>query len=536
MEGHCSGKFLRVSGIEYCTRRTCRIKTTIRSYVVAVVISCLYLAMPCSSDSPQQLELSYTLVEERDPASTIVARLLDEQSIVDVIGSMPVESVHFQFVSDLPAFFDLDTNTGLLTIMEPVDRDIQCPNEDKCQIHFSLTLEPVTPVTLVSVVIHIHDINDHAPQFTETHITKSLPESTLPGYAFVLPKVTDPDSPDFSVQSYELSTTTTEPFQLRATTKPDGSSDVRLVLSGDLDRETDAEYQLKVIAVDGGNPPMSGTLDITIIVTDTNDNNPTFDQGSYEVSIPENVMAGYFVAGVHASDVDTGLNSQIIYRFSTDTFGSLGGVFSINNSTGEITVIGNVDYEESAILYLTVEARDLGADPVPTEVVVIVHIEDVNDHSPEILVHTLGGPGVQEATVLEGAATGTFVARVVVSDDDSGDNGRYNCSLNEELFVLDPLGTDFLITTHGDLDRDKKDQYSLAITCRDFGRQPLTTITYIQVKLQDINDNSPQFSEGSYFWQITENNLPHAVLLQVRRHDVFNFLHIYLSYMLYYRI
>ena len=120
---------------------------------------------------------------------------------------------------------------------------------------------------------------------------------------------------------------------------------------------------------------------------------------------------------------------------------------------------------------------------------------------------------------MEGAATGTFVARVVVSDDDSGDNGRYNCSLHEELFVLDPLGTDFLITTRGDLDREKKDQYSLAITCRDFGRQPLTTIAYIQVKLQDINDNSPRFTEDSYLWHISENSHPRSIMLQVNATD-----------------
>ena len=143
-----------------------------------MVFLCVWLCevLPSGSESPRQLQLSYTLTEQQDPVSTVVTKLLEEKAIKDVVGD--VDGMHFQFISDIPRFFKLDTETGVLTVAEPVDRDVLCPNQPRCQIKFSLTLQPVTPVTLITVTINILDINDHSPQFEETHITKSIPEST----------------------------------------------------------------------------------------------------------------------------------------------------------------------------------------------------------------------------------------------------------------------------------------------------------------------------------------------------------------------
>ena len=50
-----------------------------------------------------------------------------------------------------------------------------------------------------------------------------------------------------------------------------------------LDREVEDTYQLTVIALDGGNPPRSGSMAVQVQVTDANDNSPTFTESSYEV-------------------------------------------------------------------------------------------------------------------------------------------------------------------------------------------------------------------------------------------------------------
>ena len=49
-----------------------------------------------------------------------------------------------------------------------------------------------------------------------------------------------------------------------------------LVLLEPLDREVQALHQLEIVAVDGGNPPRSGTALIDVVVVDVNDHAPQF--------------------------------------------------------------------------------------------------------------------------------------------------------------------------------------------------------------------------------------------------------------------
>ena len=62
-------------------------------------------------------------------------------------------------------------------------------------------------------------------------------------YSFVVPSAIDPDSREFGIQSYILEPET-EMFKLEITTKMDGSTDVKVVLQGQLDRENQEAYQV----------------------------------------------------------------------------------------------------------------------------------------------------------------------------------------------------------------------------------------------------------------------------------------------------
>lgn len=54
-----------------------------------------------------------------------------------------------------------------------------------------------------------------------------------------------------------------------------------------LDRETQMVVWFLVVAVDGGEPALSSTATVTVLVEDINDNEPVFQQQLYNVSIPE---------------------------------------------------------------------------------------------------------------------------------------------------------------------------------------------------------------------------------------------------------
>jgi hypothetical protein len=87
--------------------------------------------------------------------------------------------------------------------------------------------------------------------------------------------------------------------------------DVKLKLARELDRETRSQYDLTLIAWDGGQPPQSGSLAIVINVVDANDNSPIFTRPEYVVQLRESAPRGTAIVRVSATDLDTGLNGQV---------------------------------------------------------------------------------------------------------------------------------------------------------------------------------------------------------------------------------
>lgn len=57
--------------------------------------------------------------------------------------------------------------------------------------------------------------------------------------------------------------------------------------SGQFDYELVREHVLTIEAWDAGDPPLSDTCVVTVHVTDTNDNKPTFSQATYSASVRE---------------------------------------------------------------------------------------------------------------------------------------------------------------------------------------------------------------------------------------------------------
>jgi len=193
---------------------------------------------------------------------------------------------------------------------------------------------------------------------------------------------------------------------------------------------------------------------------------PIFERDRYEAEVMENSAAGTRLTTVHALDADVGANSVIVYHFSSTTLHSFPDTFHIDNATGAITVSGTVDYEAHPVYQLMVTASDCGApEALTADAIVVVRVGDSNDNAPLIRINTLRATDTDVATVPEDARPETFVAHVIVTDADSGDNGRFSC-------VLSPsnVGVQFLLrATHDDefqvvtseepLDRERVDRY-----------------------------------------------------------------------------
>ncbi len=489
-------------------------------YMVATVVGLLSLVAG-RVGKDDQIELHYQISEEL-PEGSFVGDVLQDSYMDNKHESGIVDQLKFRFLAPPKLSFEVDENNGIITTNGRIDRDVICANKRKCDVKLdvvALISEPMTFIEIIKVVVEILDVNDCWPYFPETEITHEILESAAVGSSFVIPTAIDPDSGPLSIQSYHLEPLTSK-FKLNVRKKVDGSTDVRLVLQEKLDHEEQDLYKVRVVAIDGGNPAKSGTLNLNIIVHDTNDNNPQFENSTYEVTIPENIALGSIIKRVRARDRDSGLYGQVLYSFSPRTETTYGHLFGIKNNTGDIFVKGIIDYETSHVYHLVVTAHDRGPDSLPADATVIIHLLDQNDWAPQVTVNTLSETGTDSAEVSEDVDVGTFVAHLTVRDPDTGVNGLFECHLSSSKFSLQKLyDTEYKISTRAKLDREEIPEFNLAITCQDEGRDPQVSIKHLRVIVTDINDNTPVFNKPVYVTNVIENNYIGAFVVQVNATD-----------------
>jgi hypothetical protein len=301
------------------------------------------------------------------------------------------------------------------------------------------------------------------------------------------------------------------------------------------------------LALDGGTPPLSGTLEIHVTVADANDNAPHFPQAQYEASVAENAPPGTTLAVVTAVDDDAELNGLVTYKLGSSTISRDAVLFYVNSTTGVLSLVGSLDYEISSVYTVDVVAQDGGVQPQTAFARVVIAVEDVNDNAPVITFHTLQATGDSEtanndegdkaddaedaggsdgaekfAEVVENTLAGAFVAHLTATDADTGVGGQVECSVEGEssrLFTLQRTLQDsdedvsekgntveYRLVTSVQFDRETRDTYRVNIVCSDNGQTSLSSTETLIVHVSDQNDNSPSFARQMYHATITENN------------------------------
>ncbi|TSK45899.1 Protocadherin gamma-A11 [Bagarius yarrelli] len=412
------------------------------------------------------------------------------------------------FTEDDREYIGLNVDKGTLVVRDIIDREELCAQVSPCSLHFQIILD--NPMELHRIDVEILDINDHAPVFANNEISIDISELALPGARFSLDNAHDPDVDLNALQTYKLSQT--DHFTLKEVTGNDGIKYVEMILKTPLDREQQEIHRLILTAFDGGNPPKSGTVKITVSVMDVNDNAPVFSQPLYRASLLENSPKGTFVARVHASDRDKGSNGDLAYSFSSSSGKAL-DLFNIDANTGDITVNDDIDYEKTKQFQLTVEATDKGG--LKDSCKVAIELIDTNDNAPVISVISFSNP------VAEDSALETVIAMINVKDADSGKNGEVKCSINPNMpFKIKPSTLHFhSLVTDQVLDREMTPAYNITIIVSDEGSPSLSTNKTLRLKISDVNDNAPVFQRHSYTAYVMENNSPGVSIFAVTATD-----------------
>ncbi|XP_066525893.1 protocadherin gamma-C5-like isoform X7 [Hoplias malabaricus] len=471
-----------------------------RALALLLMCACLWWA-------PAEGQIRYSVAEEAKKGS-VVGNLAKDLGLT--LPEMSSRNVRLASEAG-ERFFSVDTGRGELLVEERIDREAVCAQSASC----ALPLEAVadSPWQLHRVVVDIQDINDNAPSFATKEMLLKVAEHAVTGTRFPLESAHDPDVGSNAVRAYSLSHS--EYFSVATKTLKNGRRLPELVLAKALDRERQPTHELLLTAVDGGSPAKSGTAKITVQVLDNNDNAPQFTKQTYESALSEKSAPGAVIAQLKAVDLDEGANGETRYVFGERTADDVLNTFDLNPETGLLTLKGSLDYEEVSSYEIDVVAKDGGSPEMEGHCSVQINVIDENDNSPEIVVKSLA------ERVPEDAPVGTVVGLINVRDLDANENGKVSLQvMGHTAFKLkSSFENHYELATAVRLDRERCVNHTVEISATDSGSPPLSTKKTVLVRVQDVNDNPPVFSQPSYTVYVKENLPAGRVICSVSASD-----------------
>uniref|UniRef100_A0A6Q2Z1H0 Cadherin EGF LAG seven-pass G-type receptor 1 n=1 Tax=Esox lucius TaxID=8010 RepID=A0A6Q2Z1H0_ESOLU len=387
------------------------------------------------------------------------------------------------------AGFEIDPRNGLVRIRERPDRETMSQYQLIVEAN-DQGKDPGPRSATATVNISVEDENDNYPQFSEKRYVVQVPENVAVNTKVIQVEATDKDEGNNAKVHYSIiSGNVKGQFYIHS---PTGVIDV----INPLDYEMIREYNLRIKAQDGGRPPLiNGTGMVVIQVVDVNDNAPMFVSTPFQATVLENVAIGYSVIHIQAIDADSGDNARLEYHL-TDT--SPGFPFTVNNSTGWITVAAELDRETTEFYTFGVEARDCGIPVMSSSASVSITVLDVNDNIPTFTEK------VYSLKINEDAVVGTSVLTVTAVDRDVNSVVTYQISSGNtrNRFAITSQSGGGLITLALPLDYKQERQYVLTVTASD-GTRYDTTQVFINVT--DANTHRPVFQSANYQVMISED-------------------------------
>ncbi|XP_074169767.1 protocadherin beta-5 [Rhinolophus sinicus] len=333
-----------------------------------------------------------------------------------------------------------------------------------------------------TVAIQVLDVNDNAPELTMSRLTSSTPENS-PETVVAVFSVSDPDSGDNGRMVCSIQNDL--PFLL----KPTFRNFYTLVTEGPLDRESRAEYNITITVTDLGTPRLKTQHNITVLVSDVNDNTPAFTQTSYTLFVRENNSPALHIGSVSATDRDAGANAQVTYSLlpPQDPHLPLASLVSINADNGQLFALRALDYEALQALEFRVGATDRGSPALSSQALVRVLVLDANDNSPFVLYPLQNGSAPCTELVPRAAEPGYLVSKVVAVDGDSGQNAW----LSYQLLKATEPGLFGVWAHNGEVrtarllsERDAA-KHRLVVLVKDNGEPPLSASVTLHVLLVD---------------------------------------------------
>ncbi|XP_014796025.1 PREDICTED: cadherin-23 isoform X2 [Calidris pugnax] len=408
--------------------------------------------------------------------------------------------------------FGINPNTGDIYILSALDRE----KKD----HYTLTavardnpgdVSSNRRENSVQVLITVLDVNDFRPQFSKSQFSTSVYENEPAGTSVITMTATDLDEGDNGVVTYSIEGPGAEAFKIN---KDSGLITSRRRL------QSYERFNLTVVATDKGHPPLWGTTMLHVEVIDINDNRPVFIRppNGTILHIKEEIPLRSNVYEVYATDKDEGLNGAVLYNLLKTGVGNKDWeYFTIDSVSGLIQTAMRLDREKQAVYNLIIVACDQGQPAYETMQPLQIALDDIDDNEPVFLRPPRDSPQYQALSVPEHSRPGTVVGNVTGAvDADEGSNAivyYFIAAGNQESnFQLSREGK---LQVLRDLDREKDPYFSIIVKASSqrnwsppWSQQADRvqawdliedlTLQEVRIFLDDINDQSPQFTKSEY--------------------------------------
>uniref|UniRef100_A0A673I4K9 Protocadherin-16 n=1 Tax=Sinocyclocheilus rhinocerous TaxID=307959 RepID=A0A673I4K9_9TELE len=394
--------------------------------------------------------------------------------------------------------FALTTKDSIIYLIY-VDQILDREERDSYELRVMATDSGTPPLRAESsFTIHVTDVNDNPPLFDQQAYKQTIPEVVYPG-SFVL-QVTARDKdqgPNGDIR-----------YSILPDKKTHASWFIIDPITGiittatKLDYETDPKPSIKVVATDGGRPPLSSTALVEIDLQDSNDNEPVFGSSFYNVSIKENTSAGTCFLEVKAGDADGGSFGAITYSIGSGPASAPPSQFTINKETGQICTSVALDRDEGSDSFdFTVTATDGGG--LTSSAYVKVSLVDINDNRPTFY------PVNYAVSLSTQSMPGTSVVRVKAHDPDAGANGKvtYHTVLDggSNFFTLNK--DTGVISLSRSLHGKANSVITMVITARDGGGLTAPVNARVNISVVAGSVAPPVFEQAQYFFTVSEDVL-----------------------------
>uniref|UniRef100_A0A8C3ISV2 Protocadherin related 15 n=1 Tax=Chrysemys picta bellii TaxID=8478 RepID=A0A8C3ISV2_CHRPI len=403
------------------------------------------------------------------------------------------------FLNDYNTFFTV-TQTGItryLTLLQPVDRELQ-------QLYtFSMTAsDGVQESMAVMVSILVIDANDNSPTFSNISYNVKIYTDMRPGESVIKLSAIDADQGPNGQIIYEILAGDQGDFIINDRTG-------LITIAPGVVLSVGRSYALTVKASDNA-PPAQRRSSITTVYIEVlppnNQSPPRFPQLMYSLEISEAMRIGAILLNLQATDRE---GDPIRYLIQN---GDPQHVFNLSETSGLLALGKPLDRESTDRYILIVTASDGRPDGTSTATVNVV-VTDVNDNGPVFDPFLPKNLSVQEEEV------NAFVGQVRATDPDAAVNGQVHYSLVNfnNIFRITSNGS---IYTAVKLNRETRDYYELTVEATDGAVDPRRSTLTLAIKVLDIDDNSPMFTNASYTVCVPENLPPGTVFLRIEAKDI----------------